>query len=194
MCVCGGGGGGGGLYPGGLISGIKRDVSERRDKTYLRKELKLTYHYVLSYIYNTFIVRYNKRRFYFKNIYKTDLCDCLKRNANRTHLHSRWASIRGGLKSGILWYVLRFGAFSNLMYILIKKSCLQRGSVSLTDKSNSFWMKLKSSIKVVIQQYVFNFLLHRNLKSILLDFMISSADLANKVTLCQQFIVDLKIR
>ena len=55
-------------------------------------------------------------------------------------------------------------------------------------------MKLKSSIKVVIQQYVFNFLLHRSLKSILLDFMISSADLANKVTLCQQVIVDFKIR
>ena len=69
----------GGLYPGGLISGIKKNVSERPDKTYLRNELKLTYHYVLSYIYNTFIVRYNKRRIYFKNIYKIDLCDYFKK-------------------------------------------------------------------------------------------------------------------
>ena len=50
--------GGGGLYPGGLINGIKKNVSERRDKTYLRNELKLTFHYILSYIYNTFIVRH----------------------------------------------------------------------------------------------------------------------------------------
>ena len=92
---------------GWLISGWaykrnKKHVSERRNKTYLRNELKLTYHYVLSYIYNTFIVRYNKRRIYFKNIYKTDLCDCLKRNAKGTHLYSRWAYKRGGgLISGI---------------------------------------------------------------------------------------------
>ena len=39
------GGGGGG--EGGLISGIK-NVSERRDKMYLRNGLKLTYHYILS--------------------------------------------------------------------------------------------------------------------------------------------------
>ena len=52
----------------------------------------LTYHYILSYIYNTFIVRYNKRRIYFENAYKTDLCDCLKINAKGTHLYSRWAS------------------------------------------------------------------------------------------------------
>ena len=48
---------GGELHPGGLISGIKT-VSERRDKTYLRNELKLTFRYILSYIYNTFIVRH----------------------------------------------------------------------------------------------------------------------------------------
>ena len=65
----------GALYPGGLISGIKKKVSERRDKTYLRDELKLTYLYILSYIYNTFIVCHNKRIIYFKNNYKTDLCD-----------------------------------------------------------------------------------------------------------------------
>ena len=50
---------------GGLISGWaykrnKKTVSERRDKMYLTNELKLTYHYILSYIYNTFIVHYNK--------------------------------------------------------------------------------------------------------------------------------------
>ena len=44
----GGGRGGEGLYPGGLISGIKKNVWERRDKTYLRDELKLKYHYILS--------------------------------------------------------------------------------------------------------------------------------------------------
>ena len=57
-------GGGGGLDPGGLISGIKK-ISELRDKMYLRNKLKLTYHYILSYIYNSFIVRH-KRRIYFK--------------------------------------------------------------------------------------------------------------------------------
>ena len=56
----------------------KKHVSEWRDKTYLRKELKLTYHYIFSYIYNSFIVRHNKQRIYFKNIYKTALCNlCL---------------------------------------------------------------------------------------------------------------------
>ena len=40
--------GGGGLYPGGLVSEIKKNVSERRDKTYLRNKLKLAYHYILS--------------------------------------------------------------------------------------------------------------------------------------------------
>ena len=74
----------------------KKNVSGRRDKTYLRNELKLTYNYILSYIYNTFIVRHNKRRIYFKNIYKTDLCDCLKRSAKGTHLYSSWAYKLGG--------------------------------------------------------------------------------------------------
>ena len=40
--------GGGGLYPGGLISRNKKNVWERRDKTYLRDELKLKYHNILS--------------------------------------------------------------------------------------------------------------------------------------------------
>ena len=56
----------GGLYPGGLIS--VKNVLERRDKIYLKNELKLTYHCILSYIYNTFTVRHNKRKTYFKNI------------------------------------------------------------------------------------------------------------------------------
>ena len=51
--------GGGGLYPGELIRGIKKNVSARRDfKTYLRNDLKLTFRYILSYIYITFIVRH----------------------------------------------------------------------------------------------------------------------------------------
>ena len=70
---------------------------------YLINELNLTYHYALSYIYNTFIVHYNKWRIYFKNIYKTDLCDCLKRNAKGTHLYSRWAYKQGDLyMSGLI--------------------------------------------------------------------------------------------
>ena len=77
------------------LSGIKK-CFERRDKTFLSNELKLTYHYILSYINNTFIVRHNKRKIYFRNIYKTDLCDCLKRNAKGAHLYSRWAYKRGG--------------------------------------------------------------------------------------------------
>ena len=97
---------GGGLVSGWAYKRNKKHVSERRDKTYLRNELKLTYHYVLSYIYSTFIVRYNKRRIYFKNIYKTDLCNCLKRNAKGTHLYSRWAYKQGGgLISG--WAYIR---------------------------------------------------------------------------------------
>ena len=80
----------------------KKNVSERRDKTYLRNELKLTYHYILSYIYNTFIVRHNKRRTYLKNVYKTDLCDWnnsnfaifKKRNAKGTRLYIiRWMDL-----------------------------------------------------------------------------------------------------
>ena len=43
-----GGGGREGLYPEGLISGVKKNVWERPDKTYLRNELKLKYHYILS--------------------------------------------------------------------------------------------------------------------------------------------------
>ena len=47
---------------GGLISGWaykpnKKNVSEQRDKTYLRNELKLTFYYILNYIYNTFILQ-----------------------------------------------------------------------------------------------------------------------------------------
>ena len=54
---------------------IKRD---------LRNELKLTYHYILSYIYNIFIVRDNKRRVCFKNIYKADLMRLEQLERNRT--------------------------------------------------------------------------------------------------------------
>ena len=89
----------GDLYPGGFISGVKK-CSERRDKTYLRNELKPTYHYILIYIHNIFIVRHNKQRVYFKNIYKTDFYDCININAKGTHLYSRWkqgAYIRVGL-------------------------------------------------------------------------------------------------
>ena len=88
----------------------KKNVSERRDKTYLRNELKLTYHYILSYIYNTFIVRHNKRRIYFKNIHKTDFrlkTLMFKKKRKGTHLYNRWAYkwgalYPGGLISGII--------------------------------------------------------------------------------------------
>ena len=62
----------GAYYPGGPISGIKKMF--RNDE--IGNESKLKYYYILSYIYNTFIVCHNKRRNYFRNIYKTDLCDC----------------------------------------------------------------------------------------------------------------------
>ena len=52
--------GGGGLYPGGLISGIKKmfgndeiKVSEKRIKAYIPLHFEL-----VSYIYKSFIVRY----------------------------------------------------------------------------------------------------------------------------------------
>ena len=64
----------GGLKGVGRITGWaykrnKRNVSERRDKTYLRNELKLTYHNIWSYI-----VRHNKWRTYSKTSIK-HLCD-----------------------------------------------------------------------------------------------------------------------
>ena len=43
-----GGGGGGGLIPGWAYKRNKKNASERRVKTYLRNELKLTFHYILS--------------------------------------------------------------------------------------------------------------------------------------------------
>ena len=42
------GGGGGGLISGWAYKCNKKIVSERRDKAYLRNELKLTFHYILS--------------------------------------------------------------------------------------------------------------------------------------------------
>ena len=45
--------GGGGLISGWAYKQNEKNCSERRDKAYLRNRLKLTYHYVLSYIYNT---------------------------------------------------------------------------------------------------------------------------------------------
>ena len=38
--------GGGALISGWACKRNKENVSERRDKTYLRNELKLTYHYI----------------------------------------------------------------------------------------------------------------------------------------------------
>ena len=114
----------GGAYIRGLISGIKKMFRNDEIKQYLRNELKQTYHYILSYIYNTFTVRHNKRKIYFTNTYKTDLCDCLKKNAKGTvdelvngregggsypggliseiiySFANEWAYIRGGLKPG----------------------------------------------------------------------------------------------
>ena len=85
----------GSLYAGGLISGIKKmfwnDEVKRRSEKRIRANIPLDFE-----TYNTFIVRHNKRKTCFKNIYKTDLCDCLKRNAKGTQLFSRWACRRGG--------------------------------------------------------------------------------------------------
>ena len=115
----------GGLINGGLISGWaykrnKKNVTERRDKTYLRNEFKLTYHYILSYIYNTFIVRHNERRIYFKNVHKTDLYDCLRRNARGTHLYSKQG---GGLYPG--------GLISRIIYLLANGWAYIRGGLKL---------------------------------------------------------------
>ena len=118
----------------------KSNVSEQRDITYLRNKLKLTYHYILSYIYSTFIVRHNKRIIYFKNIYKTDLCNCLKRNAKGTHLYRL---INGGLISG--WAYIRNNTFvaNGWAYIggggggLISGEGFKVGFYGITTKSNS---------------------------------------------------------
>ena len=82
--------------------------SERRDKTCLRNEFKLTYHYILSYIYNTSIVRHNKRIIYFKNIYKTDLRE-------HTYTVNGLINGRGGLYPGGLisgWAYIRNTIFA----------------------------------------------------------------------------------
>ena len=42
--INGGGGGGGGLTSGWIYNRNEKNVSERRDKAYLRNELKLTYY------------------------------------------------------------------------------------------------------------------------------------------------------
>ena len=73
----------------------KINVLERRDKSYLRNAFKLAYHYILSDIDNAFIVRHNKQRIYFKNIYKTDLCDCLK-ETQKEHTYTVDGLINGG--------------------------------------------------------------------------------------------------
>ena len=49
---------GGGAISGWAYKRNKKNDSERRDKTYLRNKLKLKFHYILSYIYNQFIVRH----------------------------------------------------------------------------------------------------------------------------------------
>ena len=85
--------GGGGAYNGGHISGITKNVSERGDKTNLRNELKQTYHYIKSYIYNTFTVRHNERRIYLKNIYKTQILMFVK---ERTYTLDGLINERGG--------------------------------------------------------------------------------------------------
>ena len=51
-------GGGGGLISGWAYKQNKKNVSEPPDEMYLRNALKLTFHYILSYNYNTFIVRH----------------------------------------------------------------------------------------------------------------------------------------
>ena len=44
---------------------------------------------------NAFIVRHNKQRIYFKYIYKTDLCDCLK-ETQKEHTYTVDGLINGG--------------------------------------------------------------------------------------------------
>ena len=76
--------------------------------------IKLTYHFILSYIYNTFIVRHNKRRTYFQKLtYKTDLCDwnnwnfdVFKKEMQKEHTYTVDGLINGGgLISG--WSYIR---------------------------------------------------------------------------------------
>ena len=52
---------------------------------------------------------HNKQRIYFKNIYKTDLCDCLKRNTKETHLNSSCAYKQGGWLISRIIYSLASG-------------------------------------------------------------------------------------
>ena len=112
---------GGDLYPGGLIlKKTKTKFSERQNKMYLRNKLKLTYHYILSFIYNTFITCITiNREFISKTFTKpTYICNCIKRNTkehtytvdglvNRGlisriiySLANGWAYIQGGLEPG----------------------------------------------------------------------------------------------
>ena len=63
------GGGGGGLLTGWAYK-------QNLKKMFRNDEVK-------RIIYNTFIVRRNKRRIYFKNIYKTELCDWNNRDEKK---------------------------------------------------------------------------------------------------------------
>ena len=72
---------------GGSYKRNKKKFGPTRQNVSELYELKLTYNYILSYIYNTFIVCHSKRRIHFKNIYKTDLCD--RNNWNGTEWKSK---------------------------------------------------------------------------------------------------------
>ena len=66
-------------------------------------------------------MHHNKRRIDFKSIYKTDLCDCLKRNAKETHLYSSWAYKHGGGGGGA-------GLISGIIYSLANGWAYIRGA------------------------------------------------------------------
>ena len=74
----------------------KKSVSERGDKTYLINELKLTYQYILSYIYNTFIVRHKNGEF----ISKTSIKPTCATVRNAKYLYGR-RSYKRGLQTGL---------------------------------------------------------------------------------------------
>ena len=98
-------------------------------------------------------MRHNKRKIYFRNIYKSDLYDCLKRNAKGTHLYTVDGLINGGggaLISGWAYGFypgsLKLGDFKVGFYGIHFGSSTYPGQLIIIEKENGtkigVWLKM----------------------------------------------------
>ena len=110
------GGRGGGLISGWDYKRNLKNVSERRDKTYLRNELKLKFRYILSYIYITFIVRH-KVKMQKEHTFTVDgLISGGLISGIIYSFENGWAYIRGKLKTGLGLKVGFYGTNHTVCY------------------------------------------------------------------------------